>query len=300
MKKKILITGATGFIGSHLLKALKEAKQGELYVLARQPGNMPGVHWIQGDLERPDFVDRLPSEYDILIHLAQYRNHRSFPEESKTMFQVNVASFLALLDHARLAGVSRVISTSSANVYALSSRLISEDDALETIDFYAMNKGMAEQILHSYRDYFEICNLRLFTVYGPGQRNRLIPRLIQSVHAGQVITLSGGTGISISPVFIDDLIGVMVRLMKIPFERSLIHLNVGGRESVTIRQIADKVGILLQKEPFYQEVEGISGIGWCADIEELRRIVPEFSPVSMNDGLTVTCHELMKNPDQPA
>ena len=217
----ILVTGAAGFIGSHLVPWLAQRNpQWQVYALVR-PGSLPptpgpGVYYVPWDLaatrplaphaawDEPAATDeqRLPGHVDAVLHLAQA--NVPFPDQAAELLAVNVASTQRLLDYARTAGAAVFLLASSGSVYgnggnagvaphlASAVRPWREDDAPQPDDFYGATKLAAEWLVRSYRAYFHTVILRLFAPYGPGQTGRLIPGLIGRVRDGRPVTLSRG------------------------------------------------------------------------------------------------------------
>src|ERR1700688_1883265 len=111
---RILVTGATGFLGRHLLPLMNGH---EIFALARHPASSsmdgPWVNWIEADLSREVDVHRLPSKMDAIIHLAQSSRFRDFPGGAGDVFAVNVAAPSALMQWAVTAGVSRAVFAST-------------------------------------------------------------------------------------------------------------------------------------------------------------------------------------------
>jgi nucleoside-diphosphate-sugar epimerase len=129
---KVLVTGSTGFVASHLLPAL--ATQHEVYALGHDAARIPSLEGVE-----PLVVDlrsardaSLP-DVDAVVHLAQA--NVPFPDGALDLHAVNTASTVALLDHARRCGASRFVFASSASVYGFGDRPWTEDDAPAATDF---------------------------------------------------------------------------------------------------------------------------------------------------------------------
>src|SRR5262249_12395477 len=108
--RRVLVTGANGFIGRHLVAAL--ARRHHVFGVTRGLDSVPrlaGVEWIEQDLGQPISSGLLPPRIDAVVHLAQSRSYREFPEKAADIFRVNVGSTQDLLDHARLAGAETFV-----------------------------------------------------------------------------------------------------------------------------------------------------------------------------------------------
>src|SRR5690606_28137079 len=110
-------------------------------------------------------------------------------------------STLKLLDYARHQGARTFIYASSGGIYNAGSHLCSEDANIyigRDLGFYINSKLCSEILIESYAEHMTVIILRFFFVYGPGQRtSMLIPRLVQSVYEGKIITLDGENGLHI-------------------------------------------------------------------------------------------------------
>jgi nucleoside-diphosphate-sugar epimerase len=114
--------------------------------------------------------------------------------------------------------------------------------------FHPATKLIAEQILAYYGEPLEVVALRLFAPYGPGQVDRLIPRLIESVRAGNPIILSRGGEPRLRPIYISDLVEVFTQAVAGAGEGVV---NVAGPTTVSIRDIAELAGEVLGRPPLF-------------------------------------------------
>ena len=227
----VLITGATGFIGRHLIEELTPRHC--VYALARRGAQRPGpagVQWIEHDLS-DDLPDTLPSAVDAVIHLAQSQAYRDFPEGAPDVFAVNVASTFALLDYAQRASARSFVLASTGGIYDYGPTPIDEDAALAPSSHYFRSKYAAELLMESYADLMATIALRFCFVYGPGQRGMLIPRLVERICAGDTVTIEGNPGLAINPIHVDDA----VRVFEPALSRETSGVfNVAGDEVVTV------------------------------------------------------------------
>ena len=280
----ILVTGAAGFIGSHLVPWLAQRNpQRRVYALVRPgrptPAPAAGVYYVPWDLaatrpltpyaawdERPAAdadEQRLPGHVDAVLHLAQA--NVPFPDQAAELLAVNVASTQRLLDYARTAGAAVFLLASSGSVYgsggdagsapkpASAARPWREDDTPQPDDYYGATKLAAEWLVRSYRAYFHTVILRLFAPYGPGQTGRLIPGLIGRVRDGRPVTLSRGARPHFNPLYVADLLPMIERALAL---QGTHVLNVGGDEVLSIRDMAETIGSVLGRAPLYEPAPG--------------------------------------------
>ncbi len=156
---------------------------------------------------------------------------------------------------------------SSGGIYAAHTNPLAEDmvQSVELpLNFYAASKYCAELIFQSFRQFFSTAvSLRPFFMYGPGQGvAMLIPRLVASVREGRPITLQGAEGLRLNPIWIDDA----VRAFSSAIELSGSHIiNVAGPETLTLREIGERIGRVLGRKPEFETTAG-DAKGYVADI----------------------------------
>jgi UDP-glucose 4-epimerase len=247
----ILITGASGFIGSKLVRSLISEKSYVVYALVRDKQKVDFYNerlvYISSDLSSVDFVSILPQNIDVVIHLAQSINYRQFPDQSNDIFSINIQSTYKILEWSRLNKIKRFIFASTGNVYASSKKLHTEKDFCVPAGFYGNSKYIGELLVKSYESFFETCIVRLFGIYGPGQKGMIVSNIIEKIIAEQEIELASNIGLEFTPLYIEDCVSLMKRVIKHPKLEPVY--NFAGNEQVNLRDLAVKVGNLLSIEP---------------------------------------------------
>lgn len=244
----VLLTGSTGLVGSALLPRL--AARSEVLAMhpsEREPQPVEGVRWIAQDLTQP-LSPELPDRIDAVIHLAQSRRHREFPDGATDMHEVNTAATVRLLDYCRRAGGTTFTYASTGGIYAPGQAPVRETDVLAPGNFYATSKLAGEQAVEQFRGLLRGHCLRPFFIYGPGQRNMLMPGLIARVWEGREVTLAGPDGIHMNPIYVDDAADAV--LATLDFAES-VTLNIAGPGVVSLREIAEQIGRLVEREPTF-------------------------------------------------
>jgi nucleoside-diphosphate-sugar epimerase len=231
---RILVTGASGFVGSHLLGRLDG--EHEVFPVVRRAPDQTRP-WIVQDLTRLD-VSQLPERIDAVIHLAQSPRYREFPDGAKDVYAVNVHSTFQLLEYSRNAGAQVFVLASTGGIYGYSYEALVETAPANPLNFYLTSKHVAESLLANYEALFRTVVLRFFFVYGPGQGRMLVPTLIEKVHKGDQISIAGRPGQRINPIHVSDAVEVFPPALEL--ERSEVF-NVAGDEVVSIR---DLVGVI--------------------------------------------------------
>lgn len=271
---KILVIGAAGLIGRHLIEALRSHH--EVHALHRpgSPGESSSTHWIAADLTDPYFLNALPDRVDCVIHLAQSRRFREFPDGARDVFRVNVHSTAALLDWSVRTGVRRFILASSGGIYGYGRDPFTEEHPVgsaKRLGYYLASKHCAELLSESYADHMTVVILRFFFVYGPGQRSDMfIPQLTRSVAEGRPILLDGAEGLSTNPVHVADAVTALLRALDLGQSH---RINVGGPDVLSLRQIVDSIGAWLGRTPTYSLKPDGRPQDLVADIGKMRRLL---------------------------
>lgn len=214
---KIVVTGAAGFLGKVLVRQLMSRH--ELFCLTRSVDDSlprgPNVAWIEANLSQGLEAAALPRQVDAIIHLAQSNGYRNFPEGAPDVFAVNIRLVQQLCDYALAAGASRMVLASTGTVYEPFAGAMREDDAVRPTGYYGASKLAAELISGAYASKLAVANLRVFFLYGPGQENMMIARLVDNVSKGNKVTLpSDGEGLVFVPTYVGDTAGVFARAVE--------------------------------------------------------------------------------------
>jgi len=273
---RILVTGSTGLLGVRVVE-LGAALGHEMRAVGRSASRAAqgNVHSIAMDLSQPLDRSALPPRVDAVLHLAQSRRFREFPEGAKDVFAVNVARTAELLDYAHSAGASHFVLASTGGVYAPSATPLTEDSPLATEPaFYPASKLAAELLAHPYAGLMTVAILRFFFIYGPGQASdMLMPRLVSTVREGRAIRLQGTDGLSFNPIHVDDAAAATLAAVSL---KDSATINVAGPVSVTLREIGEIIGAGLDKQPRF-ELENETSPPLVADTALMRRLLVEPS-----------------------
>lgn len=279
---RVLVTGATGFVASHLVPRLVRDGH-EVLALGHHRERLPaglGVVPVEADLSKP--IGELPP-FDAVVHLAQA--NVPFPDGALELFRVNVASTAELLEHARRQQAARFVYASSGSVYGLGDDAVGEDDPRRAADYYGATKRSGEALVTAYRDHVGTAILRFFTPYGPGQRGRLIPGLIARVSSGEPVSLRAGGRPRLTPIYIDDAVEAIVRSLET--DEHLV-VNVGGDEVVSISELADAIGGAVGRQPLFEHGDGDVAGDLIAKNDRLHELLGSRALVRLDEGLRIT------------
>ncbi len=195
---------------------------------------------------------------------------------------VNAASTQWLADYARSAHVSRFVYASSGSVYQPRARPLTEDAPVRPPTYHPATKRMSEMMLTYYEPYFSLAVLRLFAPYGPGQVNRLIPRMIESVRNGTPVSLSRGGEPRINPIFVDDLVAVLAQALA---GNRTYTVNLAGPRTVSMRSLAQLIGAAVGRKPIFVEAESATKGNLVADTRRMHDLFAVATMVEPKDGI---------------
>jgi len=242
----------------------------------------PQVHAVELDLADTFDASRLPASMDAIIHLAQSRHFRKFPDYAKDIFQVNTQSTLQLLDYGRQAKIKVFVCASSGGVCGYQPRPIVETDPPELLNFYLASKYAAECLVNAYNDYFATVNLRYFFVYGESQRDMFMPSLVLRVLHGTPVIIAGKTGVTMNPIHVSDAVEATIRALQVVRQETF---NVAGAETTTILDLAELIGTMTGNKPVYTFEPEKGAMAMVANIEKMKLKLGVSPKVSLKEGL---------------
>jgi nucleoside-diphosphate-sugar epimerase len=256
-----LVTGAAGFIGSHLAErlvasgwvvraidsltpyydtALKRATAADL---SRQ-----GVDVQVVDLRSAELRDLLDG-VDVVFHFAAQPGVRHSWDDFDSYLGHNLLATQRLLDAARHARISRFVFASSSSVYGQVTGAVTERSLTRPFSPYGVTKLAAESLCTTFADNFgaPTVSLRLFTVYGPRQRpDMALHRIIRAALTGEEFTVLGDGSAVRSFTYVADVVDAAMKAAAVPLDAGTI-LNISGGSATALREVIDIVGLAVGK-----------------------------------------------------
>lgn len=298
------MTGASGFIGSHLVDALLASGHTVIAVDRRSPKtdsmaaiNLkdavkdPGFSFVQADIRTADISNHV-AESDTVFHLAALPGVRSsWGSRFQEVLESNVLGTQRLLDACHRAGVPRMVFASSSSVYGAVAGANNETDSPKPASPYGITKLAAEMLCLAYAARSDaatsITSLRYFTVYGPRQRpDMAMSRMFASALTGRPFGMFGDGSQTRSFTYVSDV--VRMTIAAAAMERCADVINVGSGTTSSISRVLELVGSIVGGGPITVKRLSTQPGDVHSTSADCRRSLDQFgtSPeVALEDGL---------------
>ncbi len=269
---KILVTGAAGFIGSHLCERLlgdgltvigvdnfdnfydpQVKRRNIIECLTNE-----NFRLVETDIRDASAMDKATAGMDVIVHLAARAGVRPSIEQPMLYVDVNVNGTMILLEAARKNKINKFIFASSSSVYGNNKKVpFSEDDNVDfPISPYAATKKAGELLCHTYHHLFgiSITCLRYFTVYGPRQRPDLaIHKFARLIEQGKPVPVYGDGTMMRDFTYIDDIIdGTTAAIDRC---NGYNIFNLGECQPVTVNDLIEEIEKALGKKTFKEHLQ---------------------------------------------
>jgi nucleoside-diphosphate-sugar epimerase len=268
-KKRVLVTGSNGFIGSHIIRKLHTLGASISAQFHHDSSNttiLPGVKYVKADLTNAIDCLNVMHNQDIVFHFAAVDGGHDFKLQNQTkIFHDNNLITLNILESAAITNVKRVLLTSSIEIYSNLKKIkVKEDDVKislkKNFDSYSWTKFICEIAASIYQKQstVNIAIARMGRVYGQDEdihRGRLIPTLINNILSDKKITLYGKGSQQLSFLYIEDAVQALIQFA----EHNDVSgpLNICGDEYFSIIDIANKIYKITGKKKNIQYIQDI-------------------------------------------
>ena len=314
-KKSVLVTGAGGFIGSHLTEHLVELGAnvkafvrynsrndwGLLELLPKE--KLDEIEVIMGDLKDADAVRHAAEEVDIIFHLGSLIAIPYSYIHPRETIETNILGALNVLTAAKENNIEKLVHTSTSEVYGTARYVpINENHPLQGQSPYSASKIGADKIAESfYRSFgLSVAIIRPFNTYGPGQSARaVIPTIITQALTKEKIFL-GSLHPTRDYTYVKDVVEGFIKIAESSKTIGEV-INIGSNFEISIGDLANKIFSLVGKNveiitdtsrvrPLDSEVERL----WCDNTKAAKLL--KWSPkISLEDGLEKTIEWILRN-----
>jgi len=303
---KILVTGAAGFIGSHLCeKLLLDGNTvvgfdnfDPFYKRTIKDNNLKtsisdeSFNLVEGDIIDTESVKKLFNEhtFEVVVHLAAKAGVRPSIKDPIAYTKVNVLGTLNILEMMKKKDIKRLVFASSSSVYGNSPDVPYKEtmNVNNPISPYAASKIAAELLCYNYRHLYNISAtcLRFFTVYGPRQRPEMaIAKFVKKAYDGDLISVYGDGSSCRDFTYVEDIIqGVVASIERdLGFE----IINIGESETIDLNTLLELIkeltGCALKTEHLPMQPGDVDKT--FANIDKAKQLL-DYAPVtSVREGL---------------
>jgi len=316
-KAKVLVTGAGGFIGSHLSEYLVNLGAKITVLLKYNPNDYLGhlkflqknmlseIEQILGDIRDPELIKKIVKGKDIIFHLGALVGIPYSFINPREVFEVNAEGTLNILLAARDQEVSKIVTTSTSEVYGTALYTpIDENHPLQAQSPYSASKIAADKIAESFYKTYDlpVAIIRPFNAYGPRQSDRaIIPTII--IQALKKSTINIG---SIRPrrdlSYVSDTVNGFIKIAESKKSVGQV-INIGLGKDISIGELIKMIISIMGKEikvistekrkrPKKSEVMRL-----LCDNRKAKKIVGWVPKVSLEEGLSMTIEWMKNNTD---
>jgi NAD dependent epimerase/dehydratase len=291
MVNKILVTGAAGFIGSHLVEGLvKDGFAVKAFVRYNSKNNwgwleridiLNEIEVITGDIRDYDSVYKALAGCSSVFHLAALIGIPYSYDSPKAYLETNIIGTYNILQASKELGLTSILTTSTSETYGTAQYVpIDEKHPLVGQSPYSASKIAADQLSISYYKSFNlpVKIIRPFNTYGPRQSARaVIPTIIIQILSGKKEIKLGNLSPTRDLTFVKDTIGGFIEIFKSEKLYGEI-INIGMKQEISIENLAKLLGKIMNTEVEYKtEDERIR-----PDKSEVQRLMCDNSKIIMN------------------
>lgn len=301
---KVLVTGAAGFIGSHLVGALLEAghavraidnlRTGQFWRIEPLLGK---IEWMEGDVSSPDAAAKAVRNIDVALHQAAIPSVSRSLDDPVATNEANVAGTVTLLQACRGAGVKRLVFAGSSSAYGNNPTLPKVETMCPApMSPYAVSKLAAEQYCQTFArlGYVETVCFRYFNVFGPmqdpnSQYAAVIPRFACALLQGRPVTVEGDGCQSRDFTFVDNVVQANLLAMGAEGVSGEVF-NVGCGARYDLNYLIEQLAELTGTKPEIRRLPPRPGDvpHSLADISKARQLLGYAPTVPFEEGLRRT------------
>lgn len=286
--------GSEGFVGKNLVKGLSEKH--DIYTSDQLDSTVK--NYSKCDITNYDSVEKVVRDVDAVIHLTAHSLVSSL-DGSITNARVNVMGLLNLLESCRKNSVPKVIFTSASSLVGEPKSFhVNEDHIPKPKTAYGITKLTSEHYLRLYHELYgmDYTVFRFFNIYGPFQKNGLIPSIFNKIQNNEPITIFGKGDQVRDYVYIEDILPFFEQAASSEIGKNKV-LNMGTGNGTTILEIVKNISEILKIEPKieYQPVRPGEIGNFVADTTLLHETFSKIPLTDVKIGLSKTIDWLRNN-----
>lgn len=302
---RVLVTGGAGFIGSNLVARLSGSGEHEIVVLDDLSAGQeftdfpPSVRFVRGDFTDARTLEKSLDGVDAIVHLAALSGVIDSIEDPRPSFAINVVGSFQLLDHARAAGVCRIINASTGGaLLGDAAPPIDESMAPCPLSPYGATKLAVEGYCSAFAGAYGLScvTLRFSNIYGPhsGHKKSVVAAFMKNIIRNEPLTVYGDGSQQRDYLYVGDLVkgveAALARDLKGAFQ-------LGSGKPTSLLEMIDALGMIAQRKPVIQFMPARAGEvhrTWC-NISKAEREIGYSAPTGIVDGLRETWDWFLAN-----
>jgi nucleoside-diphosphate-sugar epimerase len=308
MKKNILITGGTGFVGANLIHRLvNEGHRPTVFIrkesnLWRLKNIASKITCVETDLLNSKLLSKQVKKIKPthIFHLAVYGAQQGVQKDTIQTYTQNILSSVNLMEVCCKHGFQQYVNIGSSSEYGLKKTAMKEADMLQPINHYGATKAAISLAASVFSGTYKlpISTLRLFSPYGYWEdRRRFIPTLILDAINGKCAELSRPSYVR-DFIFIDDVIDALIHFLTAKKHYNEVF-NVGSGKQYTLQQVVDEVKLLSKNKLKVtwnnKKSNQMEPLFWKANISKTKKILKWKPTTSLKQGLQKTYEWILQN-----
>lgn len=308
-EKIIVVTGAAGFIGSHLVERLLELGNkvigldnfDDFYAKSYKENNLKNAlqssnySFFETDITSKEALNKLPiTQLDAVVHLAARAGVRPSIQNPTSYIETNITGTLNILEWMHQKQCNKLVFASSSSIYGNNPIIpFSETDVVDNpISPYAFTKKSGELLTYNFHHLYnlDVINLRFFTVFGERQRPDLaIHKFVRMIDEGQPITLFGTGSTSRDYTYIADIVqGIEASINYLFIHQNVYEvINLGNNTPVQLSEMVDIIYQEMGVEPniTYLSMQAGDVERTFASIEKAQTLLGYQPTTSFREGI---------------
>lgn len=262
----ILITGSSGFIGRSLIKKLRNKH--DIFAIDKNEATAEFIkkHFVC-DLSNYSCLSRIEDPIDVVYHFGSASSILSYKGKEAQLADLEIQQFVNIMRFSKLKNVKKFIFPSTASLYSRNSH--ANDNVLNPSNIYAAVKFTEEQIAKHFNGGIKTLGLRIFMVYGPGEESKNdraspISLFMQDILKGKSPIVFGDGTQTRDPIFIDDLVEILVNILQMPNTTGVQDICTGNL--ISFNDIISRINMISSANinPTYVSrpksyIEGVTG-----------------------------------------